>query len=926
MDDAQSLREIQEKLQVSENRLNALLEQAGEGIIILSADAKATYISPSIKNILGFDVDEMLQMDLFTLTHPDDIEILQQIRKTAFENPGIPSLPNVSRRKHKDGSWRWIESTITNMLENPVINGIVTNFRDVTARQFAFEKITENEHRFRTLIEQSADGIVIFSNDGNPLYLSPAIEKILGYTEHEVLHVGLLTSIHPDDQHNLVKMVQFILENPGKPADPLVTRIKHKDGNWRWIESTLTNLLHDPAINGIVGNFRDTTSRIQAEKELRYSNRLYNFISQVNQMIVHVTDEQTLFDEACRIALEYGKFQFAWIGIANTASRTIKMNASSGSTTADERFFDDYSYQPNGPLDEVLSGENYYAVSDIEKLPYAPFIEYAKKRGFKSAIFLAIKRGGKPIGTFNLYSSERNFFDLSEIRLLEEAIGDISFALDVLDKDKKRTAAEAALQRKEIRLIQAQAVANFGSWEADLASGKINWSDEMYRIYGLPVSKKFQTYDNWLALVHPDDRKEVLQLTKNAVPNHNNTQFYHRIIRNDGRIRHIHCHCQFEFDASGNAIALHGVSQDITEIKTAKEKILKIAEEKNTILESIGDAFFAVDKNWQVTYWNKEAENLLSKSKEDILGKNLWEEYSKSIDTGFYKNYHKAIQNNEIVHFQEFDVNSNYWFEVSAYPSPKGLSVYFKNITSRINAENERVTMLSDIMQRNKDLEQFSFIISHNLRAPVANIIGLAEELNQEIHSPEIKQMLKQELSLSTKKLDEVILDLNSILRLKKEFVENREMVSLTKLVESIRTSIQHIIADEKVDIETHFEAADLIHTLKSYLHSIFYNLIANSIKYRRPDVPPRIEIKSSKTPDGILIEFMDNGIGINLEKKKHEIFGLYKRFHQHVEGKGIGLFMVKTQVEILGGTINVKSAVNKGTYFKIEFFENTAD
>jgi len=920
MDHLQSLRETEEKLKQSEKRFEALLEHAHEGIVILSASGHATYVSPSLKKILGYHPHELLQMDLAAFTHPDDLESLLKIRRAALDNPDIPFVANISRHLHKDGSWRWMESTVTNKLDDPAVKGILNNFRDVNLRQAALIKIDENEHRFRTLIEQSADGIILFSEYGKPFYVSPAIEKILGYTEQQAMEAGLLENVHPEDQHLLLKRVQFVLSNPCKPAKTLLTRILHRDGQWRYIESTLTNMLNDPSINGIVGNFRDATSRIMAQNELLYTNRLYNFTSQINQAIIHSKNEQDLFEKVCNVALEYGKFRLAWIGIAKPENRKITIAANSGMTEVDHVFFDDYTYHIDGPMDVVLEGENYFAVPDISKRSFRPFMDYAKQRGFESAIFLAIKRNGKPIGTFNLYASEKNFFDIAEIRLLEAAAKEISFAIDVFDKDKKRTKAEKALQHKELRLVQAQSAAKFGSWEINLKTQKISWSEEMFRIYRLPFSNDFLTYETWLAIIHPDDRAMVLEMTKNAIPHQENHSFYHRIIRKDGKITHLHCHCQFEFDESGEAVTLTGVAQDTTEIKTAKEKILKIAEEKNTILESIGDAFFALDNDWNVTYWNKEAENLLSRPKEQIIGKNLWEVYTDAVDSDFYKNYHKAVRQNEIIHFQEYYVGQKRWYEASAYPSTKGLSVYFKDITARINSENERSKMLTDIMLRNKDLEQFSFIISHNLRAPVANIIGLAEELNQEIHSTEVKNILKRELSLSTKKLDDVILDLNSILRLKKEIIENKEIVNLDNIIKNIRHSIQNIVNDEKVHIETDFEAVSEIHTLKSYLHSIFYNLISNSIKYRRADAEPRIEIKSSKTADAILIEFMDNGIGMDLVKKKNEIFGLYKRFHQHVEGKGIGLFMVKTQVEILGGTINVKSAVNKGTYFKIEF------
>ena len=109
--------------------------------------------------------------------------------------------------------------------------------------------------------------------------------------------------------------------------------------------------------------------------------------------------------------------------------------------------------------------------------------------------------------------------------------------------------------------------------------------------------------------------------------------------------------------------------------------------------------------------------------------------------------------------------------------------------------------------------------------------------------------------------------------------------------------------------------------SIKTYLHSIFYNLISNSLKYRQPDISPVIKISSQRLDGKIVLIFNDNGMDIDLKKNGHQVFGLYKRFHtESAEGKGMGLYMVKTQVESIGGKISIESAVNKGTTFTIEF------
>jgi signal transduction histidine kinase len=138
-------------------------------------------------------------------------------------------------------------------------------------------------------------------------------------------------------------------------------------------------------------------------------------------------------------------------------------------------------------------------------------------------------------------------------------------------------------------------------------------------------------------------------------------------------------------------------------------------------------------------------------------------------------------------------------------------------------------------------------------------------------------------------------------------------------------TSIDHVVSANGVRVDFNFDSAPWLHTNKSYLHSVFYNLIINSIKYRHPERQPAIVIRSEKVDNGVVLTFSDNGLGIDMERNGGAIFGLFKRFHNVSDGRGLGLFMVKSQVEALGGTITVTSTVNTGTTFRV-FFPQTKE
>jgi PAS domain S-box-containing protein len=254
--------------------------------------------------------------------------------------------------------------------------------------------------------------------------------------------------------------------------------------------------------------------------------------------------------------------------------------------------------------------------------------------------------------------------------------------------------------------------------------------------------------------------------------------------------------------------------------------------------------------------------------------------------------------------------------------TPGGRSIMMgtiQDINDRKIMELESGKITNDLIERNKALEQFAHIVSHNLRSPVANILGLSHLINLTAQNEEDRRKCFEGLSLSARRLDEIIMDLNKILNVKRGILEDKETVNLNALIESIKESIGMMIDEEGVIIDSDFSEAESLFTVKNYMHSIFYNLISNSIKYKRPGIRPIISATSERVDGKIILTFRDNGSGIDMAKHKDNVFGLYKRFHLNSDGKGMGLFMIKTQVESLGGNISLNSEVNKGTTIRIE-------
>lgn len=249
----------------------------------------------------------------------------------------------------------------------------------------------------------------------------------------------------------------------------------------------------------------------------------------------------------------------------------------------------------------------------------------------------------------------------------------------------------------------------------------------------------------------------------------------------------------------------------------------------------------------------------------------------------------------------------------------KVLQATVRDITERKKAEFEKEKLLTALSDKYNELMQFNYIVSHNLRSPIANLLGLVNVINMPSIDEEEKPKIIKYIQSAALKLDEMVKDLNIILATRSPLNAKKEKVSILNLINRISDTLENQISESNCVINTEISAeANEVFTIKSYMESILYNLISNAIKYKSPQRNPQITISAKKMSDNILLIVSDNGRGIDLKQHEENIFGLYKRFHPEIEGKGLGLHMTKAQVEVLGGKIAVESVPGKGTTFTI--------
>lgn len=264
------------------------------------------------------------------------------------------------------------------------------------------------------------------------------------------------------------------------------------------------------------------------------------------------------------------------------------------------------------------------------------------------------------------------------------------------------------------------------------------------------------------------------------------------------------------------------------------------------------------------------------------------------------------------------------WLEDYVYPvadeNGRVIELYgsVRNIDDRKKTEIEKENLLKELNNKYNELMQFNYIVSHNLRAPVAHILGLAQLL-QTNQSEEERTDTQNFIAEAAQSMDTLLYDLNTILSARSALNEKKEVFSLKNIIRDVQNNLRAEIdkSDTTIKVEIAPEAAT-INSVKSYLQSSVFNLVANGIKYRSSERRPVIEITATKRDSMTVISIKDNGLGMDMELYGDRIFGLYNKFHTEHEGKGLGLYMTKTQIESLGGTVSVNSRLGKGTEFTI--------
>ena len=240
-----------------------------------------------------------------------------------------------------------------------------------------------------------------------------------------------------------------------------------------------------------------------------------------------------------------------------------------------------------------------------------------------------------------------------------------------------------------------------------------------------------------------------------------------------------------------------------------------------------------------------------------------------------------------------------------------------QDITEQERLRQNQSHMQKTLIQQNQDLHQFTYIVSHNLRAPVANQLGLLQLFNQENPADPFNQELLDKLKTSAERIDKTLQDLNDILNSRGDIERQREYIALDLLCQEVWKQCTALLPTKNAALTLELEVNE-VWSARAYLTSIFNNLISNAIKYRAPERPLQLNIHSTRIANQVKISVQDNGRGLDLERYGSKLFGFYQRFHKEIEGRGLGLYLIKSHIESLGGSIDVDSRPDQGACFTL--------
>lgn len=536
-----------------------------------------------------------------------------------------------------------------------------------------------------------------------------------------------------------------------------------------------------------------------------------------------------------------------------------------------------------------------------------------------------VDNGGFALGTLCAIDNKPRELDSKQMDALKILGKQVMNLLELRKKSKEVIALVNELEKYTYLFNQSQKLTKFGAWELDINTDKAIWTDAVYTIY--EVDKSFElNREKIISFYHPEDMPIIEKALNNAAQKGVPFDVVCRFISANNNLKWV------RVTAERTNSKLAGSIQDVTSQKikeielSYKENLLDTLFKFSPIGITLADyetgKFINVNRNLleitsyskeeflNLTYWDITSHEDLQK---EIKAKDELEKY------GVNKSFEKNIISKDGSTFPVVVRG----FTVEDLDGSKKIWSYIEDITIKKEAEQEKAnfakikSLLEYTEEQNAQLKNFAYIVSHNLRShsgSISSLITLLDEENKELAHNELFQYLDK----AARNLAETIQHLNEVVEISFSRTQKWEKINLKNCIIKTVDSIAILSKKANITIVNGVKGNVDLYTIPAYLESIILNFLTNGIKYKAENKNSFVKVSSYSSGKYIVLQFQDNGLGIDLEKYKKDLFGMYKTFHNNPESKGIGLFIAKNQIDVLGGKIEVESEVDIGTTFKI--------
>lgn len=793
----------------------------------------------------------------------NSIEALELLKKSNLKIPFVLVTGTVSEEfaveAMRAGADDYILKDRLQRLPNAVTNAL-QKYQIKKEQEEAETRIKESETKYRSFYENSMDGILLTVTDGQILAANPAACAMFNMTEQEICEAGRLGLVDRTDPRLMPLIEQRQLTGKARGE---VTFLR-KDGSkfpGEITSSLFTDAYGNERTSMII---RDTTERKMAEEKIATTtSSLQQTLGKLKKVMDSSLDMICAVDEA------------GYFLQVSAACETI------------------LGYTP----DELIGKKvfNFVYPEDLGKT------EHSARHVMGGNVLTNFEnRYVRKDGSLVTISWSTRWDETERIRY--------GVARDV-----------TKLKNAEKRYRQIVETAQEGMWVVDEHDKTTFVNSKMCELFEYTqeemIGKEIYAFMD-------DEGKEIATTLMHDRRSGKSEQGHFKYISKTGREIWTNVSANPLFREDGSYEGELAMITDITEQKKIEEENKKLSDVASLTVNAV----IVTDPKGRITWVNKGFERITEYTLPEVAGKkpgNLLQGYGTDQATKKYMSECvKSRQGFRVEILNYSKSGREYWLDIEVRPIHNsqnrltGFMAIEQDITEKKTVELERLALIDGLQNRNKDLQQFSYIVSHNLRAPIAKIMGLVSVMESE--SDENKFLLEK-LTEEAAQLDDVVKDINTIVSARKSEKEKMELVFLETKLNHIQQVLEDEIKESHATFVTDFSAISEFLSVKSYIYSILYNLISNSIKYRKPDVPLHIEVKSFQDEKFICLSVKDNGEGIDLAKNGGKLFGLYKRFHTGgVPGKGIGLNLVKTHAESLGGRVEIESELTIGTTFRV--------